>query len=234
MIKTNTKYLIRIIFLVSLIFCWSKNNIFANSDNLKYISGVVVYSDDKSPVSEGVIKVIKLNDIDGRSKVIETVSIDRAGNFKLFNQIIYQIDGTKLMAYPNDYDNSAPPYYPTILDFNYKKGTNNENLVIEVERTEDQNSAASIDHKNSILMQNFPNPFNPTTLIRFDLPQTSNVSLKIYDMKGDVVYTLIDNKNYLKGMNELEFNAGSLPSGIYVYILNTGNYSETRKMMLLK
>ncbi|MBK8553071.1 MAG: T9SS type A sorting domain-containing protein [Ignavibacteria bacterium] len=89
--------------------------------------------------------------------------------------------------------------------------------------------------KNNVtLNQNFPNPFNPSTLIRFELPETSEVTLKIYSMNGADVATLVDNRHLNQGINEVEFNAGDLPSGIYIYSLNAGNFTENRKMILLK
>ncbi len=84
-----------------------------------------------------------------------------------------------------------------------------------------------------ILRQNFPNPFNPTTTIKYSLPQNSFVSLKVYDITGKEVANLV-NEQELIGNHSVEFNASSLASGIYFYRIKTGNYSDTKKLILLK
>jgi len=88
------------------------------------------------------------------------------------------------------------------------------------------------------LEQNYPNPFNPSTKIKITIPsnvkrETSNVSLKVYDVLGNVVATLV-NEEKSAGNYEIEFNASNLSSGIYYYRLNAGFYTDTKKMILLK
>jgi hypothetical protein len=83
------------------------------------------------------------------------------------------------------------------------------------------------------LYQNFPNPFNPSTSIRFDLPRSSFVSIMIYDMTGRQVSELV-NANLNAGAYEYNFNASSLSSGIYYYRINADNFSSTKRMMLIK
>ena len=93
------------------------------------------------------------------------------------------------------------------------------------------------------LSQNYPNPFNPSTKIKFEIPSTSLVTLKIYDLLGNEIATLVDEEK-TAGVYEVEFsaiggsasggNAYSLPSGIYFYKLIADNYSETKKLVLLK
>ncbi len=83
------------------------------------------------------------------------------------------------------------------------------------------------------LNQNFPNPFNPSTVIRFSIPETSNVTLKIYDVLGNEVSTLV-NDNFNAGQYDISFNASRLASGVYFYTINAGSFTQTRKMMLLK
>jgi hypothetical protein len=83
------------------------------------------------------------------------------------------------------------------------------------------------------LSQNYPNPFNPNTLISYRLPVTSNVTLKVYDVLGNEIATLV-NEEKQPGAYEVEFDATDLTSGIYFYQLKAGNYLETRKMVMLK
>ena len=83
------------------------------------------------------------------------------------------------------------------------------------------------------LDQNYPNPFNPTTSIAFSLPQSAAVNLTVYDVLGRRVATLV-NGNLAAGQHTVQFEASSLPSGMYLYRLSTPNGSITQKMMLLK
>jgi len=83
------------------------------------------------------------------------------------------------------------------------------------------------------LSQNYPNPFNPTTKISYTIPEASNVTLKVYDALGKEVATLV---NEFQGANKykVDFNANQLSSGVYIYKLEAGNFSITKKMLLLK
>lgn len=83
------------------------------------------------------------------------------------------------------------------------------------------------------LDQNYPNPFNPTTTIRYQLAEAGAVQLKLYDVLGRVVATLV-NERQEAGQYETRFNASSLSSGIYFYTIRAGNKIATKKMMLLK
>jgi hypothetical protein len=83
------------------------------------------------------------------------------------------------------------------------------------------------------LAQNYPNPFNPTTTIRYSIPKQSLVSLKVYDILGREIVTLI-NEEKPAGKYEVKFNAAGLSSGIYFYTINAGSFVETKKMILMK
>ena len=85
------------------------------------------------------------------------------------------------------------------------------------------------------LSQNYPNPFNPTTTINYDLPQQSKVVLKVYNILGQEVATLVD-KEEQAGVYTVQFSPNSyrLASGIYIYRLTAGSFAQTRKMTLLK
>jgi hypothetical protein len=83
------------------------------------------------------------------------------------------------------------------------------------------------------LNQNYPNPFNPSTVISFDLPQRANVSLVIFNLLGQEVARLID-RELPAGDHSITWNADSNAAGLYFYRLLAGDFSETKKMVLLK
>ncbi|MGE5430536.1 MAG: TIM-barrel domain-containing protein, partial [Syntrophomonadaceae bacterium] len=83
------------------------------------------------------------------------------------------------------------------------------------------------------LEQNYPNPFNPATIIKFSIAERSFVNLSVYDILGRKITSLV-NEEKPAGNFEVSFNAGSLPSGIYIYVLTAGQYREIRKMNLVK
>ncbi len=87
--------------------------------------------------------------------------------------------------------------------------------------------------KDFSLNQNYPNPFNPSTVISFDVKKAGLVSIKIFDNLGKEVQAL-GNKFYNSGSHEINFNAESLSGGTYYYQLTSGDYTETRKMILVK
>ncbi len=86
---------------------------------------------------------------------------------------------------------------------------------------------------NFTLLQNYPNPFNPVTKIKFSIPENTFTKLVVYDINGKLIIRLW-NGMLKKGTHEFEFNAGERSSGIYFYELSSGNFNETRKMLLIK
>ena len=95
---------------------------------------------------------------------------------------------------------------------------------------EDQNSEIP---SRFLLEQNFPNPFNPSTKIRYSVPQSSNVMIKVFDILGNEIESLVNEEKPV-GTYELTWYATNLPSGIYFYTINAGSFIETKKMILLK
>jgi hypothetical protein len=98
-------------------------------------------------------------------------------------------------------------------------------------------TAVEADHNNIpdgfVLEQNYPNPFNPSTKIKFGIPQASNISLKIFNSLGEEVAVLV-NKYMEAGTYTYDFNASELPSGIYVYALQSGDQLISKKMTVIK
>lgn len=84
------------------------------------------------------------------------------------------------------------------------------------------------------LMQNYPNPFNPATTINFTIPSLQNVSLKVYDILGNEVSSLVNNERLASGQYEIKFDASKLSSGIYYYTIRAENFIDTKKMLLVK
>jgi len=108
-------------------------------------------------------------------------------------------------------------------DFNYLLGLKTSEI------TETQN--LKVDKLQ--LSQNYPNPFNPVTKIAYSIPVSGIVSIKIFDITGREIKTLV-NEFRNAGSNEIDFDGGGLASGVYYYRLNADNFSETRKMILIK
>ncbi len=98
----------------------------------------------------------------------------------------------------------------------------------------------TVSPEGFILFQNYPNPFNPSTVISYQLPVSSNVTLKVFDVLGNEIATLVDEEKPA-GSYEVEFNpvshsreSGNLSSGVYFYTLSASGFSETKKMILMK
>jgi len=83
------------------------------------------------------------------------------------------------------------------------------------------------------LMQNYPNPFNPSTVIRFNIPDNTYATLRVYDILGKQVAELVDG-NLSTGEYKVDFNASDLAAGVYLYKLDAGDYSKTMKMTIVK
>jgi len=145
----------------------------------------------------------------------------------------YQISfDVKSGVYPKTGDSLYIVTYNQIEDNDEFRFSPDSNFVVKVEEVGKPN--------NYSLFQNYPNPFNPTTIIEYHIPNIeliiksfNHVSLKIYDLLGREVSTLID-KNQFPGEYSVTFDASSLSSGVYYYQLKSGNYLETKKMILLR
>jgi hypothetical protein len=101
-----------------------------------------------------------------------------------------------------------------------------------------QDGASAVEIENTLptnysLSQNFPNPFNPETTIKFSLPQRSRVKLEIFDALGRVVSTLV-NGELDAGSYKYNWNASNFASGVYVYRITANDFSSSKKLMLVK
>ncbi|HPS65629.1 MAG TPA: T9SS type A sorting domain-containing protein, partial [Ignavibacteria bacterium] len=84
------------------------------------------------------------------------------------------------------------------------------------------------------LLQNYPNPFNPDTKISFRLPADSKVTLTVYNLSGKEISRLVSSRNMKAGNHSVKFSAGDLSSGIYIYRLTAGDFTQSKKMILIK
>jgi hypothetical protein len=97
----------------------------------------------------------------------------------------------------------------------------------------DKSGIAQIIPVSNSLSQNFPNPFNPSTTIYYGLKEAGNVTIKIYNALGQEIVTLV-NERKESGYHYAEWNASGCPSGMYFYKIQSGNYTESKKMILAK
>jgi len=132
-------------------------------------------------------------------------------------------------VFASDFDNDGD------IDLAISNGSSDNVSVLH-----NQNILTGMDEPNEILLlynfsisQNFPNPFNPTTKISWQSPVASHQTLKVYDVLGNEVATLVDEFRNAGSYN-VDYNASKLASGVYFYRLQAGDFVQTRKMILLK
>ena len=94
-------------------------------------------------------------------------------------------------------------------------------------------SSSGVTPKAFALEQNYPNPFNPSTEVKYELPVPSHVVLKVYNVLGNEVAIIVDEKKSA-GSYVVTWNADEMPSGVYLYRLTAGDLTITRKMLLLR
>ena len=105
-------------------------------------------------------------------------------------------------------------------------------IVIHFNKLTKINEAVIIPEENK-LYDNYPNPFNPTTQIKYSLKENGIVTLKVYDVLGNEVAALV-NEEKQAGLYTVSFNAGNLASGIYFYSISANGFHQTKKMLLIK
>jgi Tol biopolymer transport system component len=137
-----------------------------------------------------------------------------------------------LLAGLADYGDFDPSYLKNGKYVAYAGFTSVNSSNSQKNETTVSTSRSSVPTQFS-LNQNFPNPFNPSTLIQYTIPNASNVKIEIFNITGESVATLVDGfKN--EGYYEVSFNASDLPSGMYLYRISAGTFVQTRKMILLR
>ena len=150
-----------------------------------------------------------------------------------------------VVADDNSFTSGAPSSAPWVYDFVFTvvgvnpyycvihggPGGVGMSGVITVENPTSVNNDITIETFE--LSQNYPNPFNPTTIITYSIPKDELVTLIVYNVLGNEVTTLVNEEKPI-GNYEVAFNATNLPSGIYFYKLQTPNFNQSKKMILLK
>lgn len=130
---------------------------------------------------------------------------------------------------PKDYSYTDKDLYAGGSKFQYRlkqvdnDGTFEYSDIVEVEVVPSQYE----------LSQNYPNPFNPSTTIRFSLPKQTQLKLNIYNMLGELVETIAEGM-YESGYHKVTFNASTLPSGTYIYRMESSEFVQVKKMVLIK
>jgi Secretion system C-terminal sorting domain len=134
----------------------------------------------------------------------------------------------------NPFTLTAPSAGTYIVNAGYKQPQRVwDSVRVVITATSVDGSREGNPGNNFRLYQNYPNPFNPSTTFRFDLPQRTNVRLQVFDLQGRSVATLVDGMME-SGPKEIQFDASGLASGMYLYRLQTGNFVDTKKMVLLR
>ncbi|MBK9098728.1 MAG: T9SS type A sorting domain-containing protein [bacterium] len=139
-------------------------------------------------------------------------------------------------SYPQACINESNIYYVVkAVDNQYLTSVPSDSVMARVEGTPPQKAVAQNTTKpvEYSLMQNYPNPFNPTTTISYSIPKNGLVILQVFDILGIEVAKLI-NEVKEAGNYSVAFNASELPSAIYFYTLTSGDFSATKKLILLK
>ncbi len=199
---------------------WPPNNKFvsvradvAAKDSCDDAPAIALHSITKNDPSKGAFAGAAI----GMADVEFQLLAERSGTFK--SGLIYTIVYVATDASGNSAKDSAVVTVPHNM-------SSDANALEGAQFAEETPTEFSIG-------QNYPNPFNPATVFRFGLPVPAHVSLRIYNITGEEVANLV-NGQMTAGYHTVEWNAGSLPTGIYVYRMTAGEFSETRKLLLIK
>jgi hypothetical protein len=190
-----------------------------------------------TPVQNKDYKIVNFNFPDYFSSVSHpsssTISINIAQMGSAGNTITTDTMDITTIYFKKIGHSYLPPIYPVLVQFFSPQSATQWEIGDwkGYTPTKIDNSKEIIDNFN--LMQNYPNPFNPTTTIKYQIPANSFVTLKIYNIIGQEVATLV-NKMEITGSYSVRFNADKLASGIYIYTLQAGSMVKSKKMILLK
>ena len=163
--------------------------------------------------------------------------VDASGNFADYS--VTDLDGSYMIG---SLDAGSYTMVSTLVSFqNAQKNLSvdySNNSALNVDVSLNPNSTTGINGNAAVisgyeLRQNYPNPFNPSTIISYQIPQNSFVTLKVYNILGNQVATLV-NEQQTAGNHNYNFKANNLASGVYIYKLTAGSFTAVRKLTLLK
>ncbi len=158
----------------------------------------------------------------GWVSVAEDSIIKTVNFFQTYGKQITPVIATKIFAIDTSFA------WGGLNQSNIMKTTNGGGPIVSVEQISSQTP------NRFDLYQNFPNPFNPSTKINFDLPKDGKVTLIIYDLLGRVVKRLLNGEFKQAGRYSIDFNASNYASGVYFYRIEAGDYVQSKKMVLVK
>jgi hypothetical protein len=203
-----------------------------NADKLLAVSNL--------PLSQG--DSVKMENVDESS-----VKITSYGTSKLYDIGLEYASDTKMeyfrkdgITIPVNSSHTISPVWDDIMTSDLQiivdegnDGTPDDTLEVQNQLTGVKDERGSLIPTEYRLGQNYPNPFNGTTVIEYSIPRSGVVTIKVYNVLGEEVATLV-HESKAPGYHRESFNTGNLNSGTYFYSLRSGNYTETRKMLLMK
>ena len=154
---------------------------------------------------------------------------------KRYLSFIMRYDASNMKAIPDDNFYTKTDYMGAFKDDNWMSDWTYVDFLGYIGTITDieDEIGNSLIPEDFALDQNYPNPFNPTTNIRFELPNDSKVKLTVYNIRGQIVAKLVDGQRPA-GIHNIQWNAVDMPSGIYLYKLDVGTTTLTKKLTLLK
>ncbi|MBK7500556.1 MAG: T9SS type A sorting domain-containing protein [Ignavibacteriales bacterium] len=183
--------------------------------------------------------------VPGQNEVTLIWNVDRIIHNDLMGFKIYRHNNSGFVPAETNLITTLINQHSSFTDNSVQAGQNYFYMIEAVDdagnsgwTTELSTSITSIKNEAALptvfaLEQNYPNPFNPSTMISYSIPQSSFVTLKVYDILGNEITTLV-NETRSAGKYEVRFDASELSNGVYFYTVNADNFTSTKKMLLMK
>lgn len=212
---------------INAMFKGVKNDVTVKIQILYDIDGNAKYNDDKDIMLESI--PVTLN-FDGWKEV--KIKLDEE-NFKLISKFKDDFSVTEQESVAIQFEFESGKNYK---ESKFESGIALISEIVSKDNLNSENKSETLDGKTAesyFEAKNYPNPFNPSTTISYNLKEATNVSLAVYDRLGREVKLLVDQMQNA-GLHTVEFNGSQLPSGIYFYRIKTSERTEVRKMILAK
>lgn len=202
------------------------------SEKVFFTSNLGMQSDDSINIKEKDRSELILNNYGPvKNYELRIIDLSEDGYYVFENSSIpiSQNSGHQIVPDWNDLQNEP---VKILIDLG-NDGTIDDSIFVQNQATSVEDGGSLLSPDSYKLAQNYPNPFNPITTIRYSIPESGNVSLKVYDILGNEVASLV-NEEKARGVYSVTFDASNLSSGVYFYKIQAGNYFETKKMLLIK